>query len=279
MQLGASRSRKPFLSAVPTQLRAVRADKQEGSTMKANGNTILITGGGSGIGQALAERLHQAGNTVVIAGRRQDALDAVSNGREGMHTMILDVEDAGTIRDFAERLLSEHPRLNILINNAGIMRREDLTRSRDLRDAEATIATNLLGPIRLTDALIDHLVQQPDAAIVNLSSGLAFVPLAGTPTYNATKAAIHSYSVSLRQQLKDQVEVIEIAPPGVRTELTPGQSQAEEFVPLDQFADDVMQLLQQQPTPAEILVKEVESLRWAEKNGTFDQMVEMLSVH
>ena len=149
--------------------------------MKTSGNTILITGGGSGIGAALAQRFHALGNRVIVAGRRQDALDAVTAGREGMFGMVLDVESAEGVEDFASRLVTEHPTLNVLINNAGIMRFEALATRRDLSDAEATITTNLLGPIRLTNALIDHLSAQTDAAIVNVTSGLAFVPLVDTP--------------------------------------------------------------------------------------------------
>ena len=245
--------------------------------MKTTGNTILITGGGSGIGRELALRFNALGNTVIVAGRRKDALEETIAGRDRMHAIALDVEDPDAITAFARRAIADHPALNVLINNAGIMRREDLTRTRDLRDAEQTIVTNLLGPIRLTNALIDHLAGRPNAAIVNVSSGLAFVPLSGTPTYSATKAAIHSYTVSLREQLKGKVEIIELAPPAVQTELTPGQSTREGYMPLGQFIDEVMALFRQEPTPKEILVERVNFLRWAERDGRFDQAVEMLS--
>jgi uncharacterized oxidoreductase len=247
--------------------------------MKTTGNTILITGGGSGIGRELARRFDALGNTVIVTGRRAAALAETIAGRERMRAMTLDIEDPQAIADFAARIVAAHPALNVLINNAGIMRREDLTRARDLGDAEATIVTNLLGPMRLTNALIDHLARRPDAAIVNVSSGLAFVPLSGTPTYNATKAALHSYTVSLREQLKGRVEVIELAPPAVRTELTPGQSAQEAYMPLDEFIDETMALFGAQPTPREILVERVGFLRWAERDGRFDQAVEMLSAH
>jgi uncharacterized oxidoreductase len=247
--------------------------------MKMTGNTILITGGGSGLGREFARRFHDLGNTVIVSGRRMATLEETIAGRERMHAMPLDIVDPGAIRTFAARVLHAHPELNILINNAGIMRREDLTRTRDLADAEETIVTNLLGPIRLTNALTNHLVGKPDATIINVSSGLAFVPLSGTPTYNATKAAIHSYTVSLREQLKGKVEVIEIAPPAVQTELTPGQSEREGYMPLDEFIDEAMGLLQRGATPKEILVERVGVLRWAERDGRFDQMVEMLSAH
>ncbi|MDB5681297.1 MAG: oxidoreductase [Sphingomonas bacterium] len=245
--------------------------------MKTSGNTILITGGGSGIGEALAHRFHDAGNTVIIAGRRQEALDAAAAGRPDMHAMTLDVESAEGVADFAERVLAAHPSLNVLINNAGIMRIEALDTARDLSDAEATIETNLLGPIRLINALVDHLTAQDDSAIVNVTSGLAFVPLVDFATYCATKAAIHSYTVALREALKGKIEVIELAPPAVQTGLTPGQENRPGYQPLDEFADEVMALFAQQPTPSEILVERVGFLRNAEREGRFDATVVQLN--
>ncbi|KXF75720.1 oxidoreductase [Paramesorhizobium deserti] len=247
--------------------------------MKTTENTILITGGGSGIGRELARRFNELGNTVIVAGRRRETLEETIAGRDHMHAMVLDVEEPEAISVFAGRVTAEYPALNVLINNAGIMRREDLTRTGDLRDAEKTIVTNLLGPIRLTNALIGHLGSQPNAVIVNVSSGLAFVPLSGTPTYNATKAAVHSYTVSLREQLKGKVEVIELVPPAVQTELTPGQSTRDGYMPLDDFINETMALFLQKSTPREILVERVGFLRWAERDGHFDQAVEMLSAH
>ncbi len=245
--------------------------------MKATGNTILITGGGSGIGRALAHRFHDAGNTVIVAGRRRAALEDTIAGRGNMHAIALDVDSANGIADFTRRLLADHPRINVLINNAGIMRFEDLGMTRDLADAEATIATNLTGPIRLINALTDHLVGAPHAAIVNVTSGLAFVPMVATPTYNATKAAIHSYTVALREALAGKVEVIELAPPAVQTGLTPGQETRPGYQPLDEFADEVMALLAQQPTPPEILVERVKFLRNAEAEGRFDATLRQLN--
>lgn len=245
--------------------------------MKQSGNTILITGGGSGIGAALAQRFHDDGNRVIVAGRRRDALDRVIAGRADMHALTLDVDSAEGIADFARRLLAAHPDVNVLINNAGIMRFEALDHGRDLGDAEATVTTNLLGPIRLINALIDHLVARPDAAIVNVTSGLAFVPLVMSPTYNATKAAIHSYTVALRQALKGRVEVIELAPPAVQTGLTPGQEDRPGYQPLSEFVNEVMALFAQQPTPPEILVERVGFLRNAEREGRFDETVDQLN--
>ncbi|KQS75370.1 oxidoreductase [Rhizobium sp. Leaf384] len=238
--------------------------------MKTSGNTILVTGGASGIGRELAQRFHAQGNTVIIAGRRQERLDEVAAAHDGIVGYALDIADPASIDAFAETVVRHHPEINVLINNAGVMMFEDLTRSRDLADAESTIATNLLGPIRLTNALIDHLTTRPDAAIVNVTSGLAFVPLIATPTYSATKAAMHSYTVSLREALKGKVEVIELAPPAVQTELTPGQSTREGYMPLGDFMDEVMALFSRQPTPAEILVEKVGFLRFAEAEKRFD---------
>ena len=234
--------------------------------MKTSGNTILITGGGSGIGRGLAESFHAQGNRVVIAGRRQAALDEVTRANPGMASLTLDIEDAAAIRDFAARLVAQHPGLNAVVHNAGIMRLENVTGSDSyLADAEATVATNLLGPIRLTAALLPHLKKQPAATIMTLTSGLAFIPLAGFPTYCATKAALHSYTESLRYQLKDtKVEVIELPPPYVQTELT-GAHQASDprAMPLKDFIAESMKLLSATPSPAEILVEPVKPLRFA----------------
>ena len=250
-----------------------RTLKQEENDMQIDGNTILITGGGSGIGQALAHTLHDLGNTIIIAGRRQEALDKATAGRHRMSGLSVDLEDPQSIAAFAERVVCDHPRLNVLVNNAGIMKFEDLTTRRDLADAEATISTNLLGPIRLINGVIDHLARQSGAAIINLSSGLGFVPLTATPTYSATKAAIHFYTVSLREQLKDRVEVIELVPPGVQTDLTPGQSIRPGYMPLDAFIDEVVALLGGQPTPQELLVERVHKQRYAEREGHFDEVL------
>ena len=244
--------------------------------MKTTGNTILVTGGGSGIGLALARRWHDAGNNVIITGRNTAKLDAAIAGRPNMAAVSLDVTDADAIAAFAKEIVAKHPGLNVLVNNAGIMSAEDASAKRDLTEAEATVVTNILGPIRLTDALVDHLAAQADSAIVNVTSGLAFVPFPKAPTYSATKAAMHSYSVALRIQHAGKVEVIELAPPAVRTDLTPGQSTREGYMPLDDFADEVMALFAQQPTPEEVLVQNVLPLRNAEANGSVPQVLAML---
>lgn len=237
--------------------------------MKSTGNTILITGGGTGIGRALAHRFSDQGNIVIVIGRTQASLDEAIAGRDTMVAYTLDMANADAIRTFAQRVVEQHSALNVVINNAGIMRFEDLTQARDLADAEVTVVTNLLGPIRLINALTVHLVAAADAAIINVTSGLAFVPLTATPTYNATKAALHSYTLSLRHQLEGKVGVIELVPPAVQTELTPGQATREGYLPLDAFIDEVMALLAKSPTPTEILVERVKFLRNAEAEGRF----------
>tara|TARA_Y100000815_G_scaffold253399_1_gene258623 strand:- start:475 stop:1218 length:744 start_codon:yes stop_codon:yes gene_type:complete len=245
--------------------------------MQTSGNTILITGGGSGIGRELAHKWHDLGNTVIVAGRTQASLDETAAGHANIHTMIVDVGDADDLARFAKKVVEVHPAINVLVNNAGIMRFEDITEERELGDAEATIATNLLGPIRLIDGLIEHLKAQENAAIINVTSGLAFVPMPRTATYSATKAAMHSYTVSLRAKLEGKIEVIELAPPAVQTELTPGQSTREGYMPLDEFIEETMLGFTAEETPQEVLTQNVLFLRNAEAEGRFDKALEMTS--
>jgi uncharacterized oxidoreductase len=246
--------------------------------MNITNNTILITGGGSGIGRGLAEAFHALGNKVIIAGRRQKALEETTDANPGMASVTLDIDDPDAIRSFAEEVSELHPRLNVLINNAGIMRPENL-KAPQVADAEAIITTNLLGPIRLTAALLPHLQKQSSAAIINVSSGLAFVPFPTTPTYSATKAALHSYTVSLRVHLQGTpVEVIEIIPPAVATDLTPGRKTDDpRFMSVEDYIAETMQILKTQPTLAEINVEKVKFLRFAEATGNFDKALQMLS--
>jgi uncharacterized oxidoreductase len=238
--------------------------------VKMTGNTILITGGGSGIGRALAECFHKLGNQVIVAGRRKDALDATTAANPGMQSAVLDVADAGEIQLFAAEIASQYPQLNVLVNNAGIMKPENVRQpSQNFADAEAIITTNLLAPIRLTGLLLPVLSRQNQATVVTVSSGLAFLPLALTPTYCATKAAIHSYSQSLRYQLKDtQVEVLELVPPYVATELLgPHQAKDPNAMPLDEYITEVMNILATQPEATEICVQRVYPLRYAAEQG------------
>jgi uncharacterized oxidoreductase len=244
--------------------------------MKLTGNTVLITGGGTGIGLGLAEQFHKLGNQVVIAGRRKLALEAAAAANPGMKWLTVDMQNAEAIRQFATQVTAEFPTLNVVINNAGIMRSERLIEA-DRTHAEAIVATNLLGPIWLTAALLPHLANQPMATLINVSSGLAFLPLAQTPTYCATKAAMHSYTMSLRYQLRNtRIEVLELAPPYVQTDLMDGANDPR-AMPLQQFIAEVMEILKQNPTPPEILVEHVKRLRFAERNGKFEEIFNLLN--
>ena len=245
--------------------------------MKTSGNTILVTGGGSGIGRELARRWHDLGNTVIVAGRSAQTLAETAEGHAKIHAMSFDVADPADIARFAKEVTAVHPSLNVLVNNAGIMRYEDLSAPRDLADAEATITTNLLGPIRLTDALLEQLKAQADAAVVNVSSGLAFVPMPRAPTYSATKAALHSYTIALREKLRGKVEVLEIIPPAVQTELTPGQSMRENYLPLGTFIEQVMVQFETGNPPEEVCVPNTLFLRNAEAEGRFGEVLAMTS--
>lgn len=247
------------------------------ATMNMNANTILITGAGSGIGRELARRFSDLDNTVIVTGRRLRALEETIADRRNMHAMQLDVDDPQAVEAFAKRVVVAYPTLNVVINGAGIMRFEDLAKTHDLRDAHAQITTNLLGPIRLNNALLDHLKRQPGSVVVNVSSGLAFVPRADAGIYSATKAAVHFYTVSLREQLKGQVKVIELIPPAIQTELTPGQSTRNDYMPLDDFIGEAMTLFASQPTPDEIVVQRARFQRLAEREGRFDRAFDRIN--
>ncbi|HEY2048174.1 MAG TPA: SDR family NAD(P)-dependent oxidoreductase [Caulobacteraceae bacterium] len=227
--------------------------------MKLTGNTILVTGGGSGIGRGLAEALHALGNAVIIAGRRKAALAEVTAANPGMSAIELDITDPASIEHVAAQLISQHPDLNVLINNAGIMEPDNAGGVLDDARLEATIDTNLVGPIRLTSALIEHLKTRPDAVVAYTSSVLAFTPLALAAVYSATKAALHSYALSQRLLLKDAgVRVLEIAPPWVRTDLL-NSREAEAAMPLDQFIAETIEALKSGAN--EILVAAARPLR------------------
>ncbi|RUL63164.1 SDR family NAD(P)-dependent oxidoreductase [Dyella dinghuensis] len=211
--------------------------------MKLTGNTIFITGGGSGIGRGLAEALHKLGNKVIIAGRRRSHLNAVIAANPGMEAVELDITDPANIESVAAKLIADYPELNVLINNAGIMQPDSVAGKIDDALLTSTMATNVLGPIRMTSALIEHLKGKKHAVVAYTSSVLAFVPLAVTGIYSSTKAALHSYVLSQRFMLRNtNVRVLEIAPPWVRTELMNSQ-EAEQAMPLDQFISETMAVL------------------------------------
>lgn len=229
--------------------------------MKHTGNTIFITGGGTGIGRGLAEASLKAGNTVIISGRRKEKLDEVTAANPGMHSIVMDVESAESINAVAKELIAKFPELNVVINNAGVMSMDNVNGPVDDAQVTSIVTTNLLGPIRVTSAFIEHLKSKPAAAVAYTTSGLAFTPLAGAATYNATKAAIHSYVLSLRYLLAGTgVKVVEIIPPYVQTELG-GERQLNDprAMPLKDYIEETMKLLAEDHD--EILVERVKPLR------------------
>src|SRR5271170_7601348 len=192
--------------------------------MKLKDKTILITGGTSGIGLELAKQLLQRGNTVIVTGRDQEKLDATKRALPGVHTFKSDVSDPAAITALHASVLMQFPTLDVLINNAGIMRNLDLNQAHDLNDITREIEINLNGPVRMAQQFLPHLKTRKGALIVNVSSGLAFIPFPASPVYCATKAAIHSFTQSLRVQLEGTgVTVVELAPPAVETPLLRGE--------------------------------------------------------
>lgn len=227
--------------------------------MKLTGNTVFITGGGSGIGRAIAEAFHARGNKVIIAGRRRANLDAVMAANPGMISVELDITDSASVNAVAIRLIRDHPDLNVLINNAGIMLPDKAAGRVDENLLRDTLSTNLAGPILMTSAFVQHLKDKQDAVIAYTTSALGFVPMAVTAIYSATKAALHSYALSQRFLLKDTgVRVIEIIPPWVRTDLM-NSREAELAMPLDEFIAESMAIL---ATDAdEVLVERARAFR------------------
>jgi uncharacterized oxidoreductase len=218
--------------------------------MQMRDNTIFLTGGTSGIGRGLAEAFQKLGNQVIISGRRQDRLQEICEANPDMHHSVLDVRDPAAIRAVVARVVSEFPSLNCVFNNAGVQRRIELIPGQALDDEALRdeIETNLLGVIRVAAAFVPHLSGRPNATLVNVSSGLAFVPLARFPVYCASKAAVHSFTLSLRHQLKGSgVKVVELIPPYVATELggprkTAGP-QGPQPMPLGAFIAQTMEAL------------------------------------
>jgi uncharacterized oxidoreductase len=247
--------------------------------MDITGNTIFIPGSTSGIGLALALRLQAKGNTVIVGGRRTELLEQIAAEHPDIDTVQIDTADAASVRAAAGQVLARHPDLNVVIAMAGIMKIEDWHQPDTFLDsAESVITTNVLGPIRLIAAFIEHLQKQPKATIITVSSGLAFTPLKVTPSYNSSKAAIHMLTESVRLQLADStVELKELVPPAVRTELLPGQQESDAAMPLDDFIDEVMQLLETERDGKEIQVERVKFLRYGEARGDYDKVVATLN--
>jgi len=247
--------------------------------MNITGNTVFIPGATSGIGLALALALRARGNTVIVGGRRTELLEKIAAEHPGIGTAAIDTADATSVEAAAKDVLARYPELNVLVTMAGVMRVEDWHRPETfLESAENVVTTNVLGPIRLIAAFVEHLQRRPDATIVTVSSGLAFAPLKVTPSYGASKAAIHMLSEALRLQLADtSVQVLELEPPSVQTDLLPGQAQNEHAMPLDEFVTEVMTLLETRPDATEIQVERVKFLRYGEARGDYDQVVAALN--
>jgi uncharacterized oxidoreductase len=235
--------------------------------MRLTDNTILVTGGGSGIGRGLAVALHRAGNRVVIAGRRIEVLRSVAAAHPGITYLQLDVTDRQSIQHFVGDIEDQYPNLNVVVNNAGVMALEDLD-APDPDTALHVIATNLAGPIVLSSLLIPTLKSQPDAAIINITSALAFVPMAVAPTYSATKAGLHAYTESVRFLLRDSnIHVVEVVPPRVETEMD-GPSNAFTMT-IDAFIGEMVALMAAEPDADEVVVSEARGLREADRNGVY----------
>jgi len=211
--------------------------------MKLTGNTIFITGATSGIGRGLAEALHRLGNRVIVAGRRQALLDEVVEACPGMAAIQLDIADSASIERAARTIIRDFPETNVLFNNAGVLLFDDPSGPIDEAAAQRVITTNLLGPIRMTSALIEHLKGRPAATILYTTSILGFVPCATNAVYSATKAALHSYILSQRFQLRDTgIGVQEIVPPWVDTDLI-FKSGDPRSMTVDVFVEQAMALL------------------------------------
>jgi len=242
--------------------------------MKLTGNTILITGGTSGIGRALAESFHDQGNRVIISGRRQALLDEITVNRPGMVGMSLDLDDPTSLPRLGKDVRARFPELNVLIANAGISRTEDLMAdSWNIGAARSIVETNILGVLSVTAEFLPLLKRNPHATIMATSSALAFVPRADFPAYCASKAFLHSWLLSIRHQLRNvPVEVLELSPPYVQTELTGAQQVSDpRAMPINSYVAEVMQLLERADHPnGEILLQRDHGRRWAERDGNFD---------
>ncbi|GAA0343572.1 SDR family NAD(P)-dependent oxidoreductase [Actinoallomurus spadix] len=239
--------------------------------MDITDRTVFIAGATSGIGRELARRFAAAGSAVIVGGRRTDLLDELA--AEGFATVPIDVTDQGSVDRARDTILRDHPGLDTVVTMSGTGVPEDLRDPAHFSAAQETIDTNLLGTIRVIDAFTPHLIGRGAGTIITVSSGIGFLPFPLMPTYAASKAAVHAYSEALRAQLDGTgVEVSELVPPAVAT--TPEQAKLNpRALDLGEFATEVMDLLRADPTPREILVKGVLMHRWAERDGTYDELV------
>jgi short-subunit dehydrogenase involved in D-alanine esterification of teichoic acids len=239
--------------------------------MDISNRTVFIAGATSGIGLELARRFAAAGSTVIVGGRRTDLLAQIA--AEGLATVQIDVTDQDSIDRARDTILHTHPNLDTIVTMSGVMIPEDLRDHAHFRAAEKTIDINLLGTIRVIDAFTPHLIARGTGTIITVTSGIGFLPFPVMPTYAASKAGVHAYSEALRAQLDGTgIEVAELVPPAVAT--TPEHAQRNpRALGLAEFATEVMDLLQTNPTPHEILVQGVLMHRWAERDGTYAELV------
>ncbi|WP_328294080.1 SDR family NAD(P)-dependent oxidoreductase [Kineococcus sp. NBC_00420] len=245
--------------------------------MKITGRTVLITGGTAGIGLGLAQRLQGEGNTVVVAGRRTALLDQIVQDHPGLAAVELDVADPDSVRAAFDDVTTRFPDVDVLVNNAGIALYEDLRTGESLDAAIDVITTNLIGPLRMSSLFVPFFATRGGGTVVNVGSGLGFVPLPASPTYSATKAAIHSYSETQRVQLAGSgIDVVEIVPPAVRTEFG-GQQDDDRAMPLPAFLDGVMAILREDPDVEQVVVDEAKPFRFAEAQGTYGRFLQVLA--
>jgi short-subunit dehydrogenase involved in D-alanine esterification of teichoic acids len=232
--------------------------------------TVLVVGGTSGIGRGLARRFAAAGSTVAVAGRNPGALEELA--AEGLGTVVLDVTDDTSVAGARDAVLARYPELDTVVTMSGVMVMEDLRDPAHFETTRTTVETNLLGTVRVLDAFTPHLVGRGAGTFVTVTSGIAFLPFPPMPGYAASKAAVHAYSEALRAQLEGTgVDVVELVPPAVASA---GQEKVNpNALPLDDYLGEVMDLLAQEPTPREILVKGVLGHRFAERDGTYEALV------
>ena len=237
--------------------------------MKLTNRTVLIVGGTSGIGLELAHRFAKDGNTVVVGGRQPEP-------RDGLQSVQIDVTDPASVLRARDEVLAAHPDLDVVVTMSGVLLTEDLRDPAHITDAENMVATNLLGTIRMIDAFTPHLIGRGAGTIITVSSGIAFLPFPLMATYGATKAAVQSYTESLRAHLAGTgVEVAELVPPAVATPAMAKLNPA--AVPVDDYLDEVMELLAVEPTTREIIAEAALPLRWAERDGTYAELLERRS--